>query len=110
MANFTVPNGHVGAHAKTLTATEIDTVTFELGNPNTPGWAQIPRRVEILNDGDGDIYATTDGSDPTAAGSHCWRVKPGSVILDVRDANEFDQVVIKLISAGTPTYSVSRAA
>lgn len=111
MASHTVPNGHIGAHAKTLTAAAVDTVTFQLGNPDTPGWAKVPKRVEVLTDGVDDIYVTVDGSAPTVGGTHCWRVPalPGASVIDVSDDDPLDAVVVKLISAGTPEYSVSRA-
>lgn len=111
MANYTVPNGHIGAHAKTLVASTVDTVTFALGSTGTPGWARMPKSVEIISDGAADIYVTVDGTVPAVAGTPCYRVPafPGATVLDVRDSNPVDEVVVKLISAGTPTYSVSRA-
>lgn len=111
MADYVVPSGHVGAHAKTLTANTVDMVTFQVGSANTPGWGQMPRAIEILSDGAADIYVTTDGSTPTVGGTNCWRIPalPGSTVLNTRDANPSDAVVVKLISAGTPTYSVARA-
>ncbi len=111
MANHTVPNGHIGAHAKTLVATTVDTVTFALGSTGTPGWARMPKSVEVLTDGASDIYVTVDGSTPTVGGTACYRVPPypGATVIDVRDADPNDEVVVKLISSGTPVYSVSRA-
>lgn len=111
MASYTVPNGHIGAHEKTLVASTVDTVTFALGSTGTPGWARMPKAVEVLTDGVDDIYVTVDGSVPTVAGSACYRVPafPGATIIDVRDTNPNDEVVVKLISGGTPMYSVSRA-
>lgn len=111
MADYSVPNGHVGVHAKTLTASVVDSVTFALGTASTPGWARMPQAVEILSDGAADIYVTVDGSTPTVAGTNCWRVPAlaGASTFDVRDSVATDVVVVKLVSAGTPTYSVSRA-
>lgn len=111
MANYTVANGEIGVHAKTLVAATVDTVTFALGATGTPGWARVPKKIEVLTDGAADIYVTVDGSTPTIAGNNCWRVPalPGASIIDVTDSNPTDAVVVKLISAGTPTYSVSRA-
>ncbi len=111
MASYTVPNGHVGAHEKTMVASTVDTVTFQLGSVGTPGWANVPKQVEILTDGADDIYVTVDGSAPTVTGTQCWRVPafPGATVTDVRDSNPTPVDVVKLISAGTPLYSVSRA-
>lgn len=111
MADYEVPNGHVGVHEKTLAADVVDTVTFAVGDPGTPGWARVPNAVELITDGAADIYLTVDGSTPVVAGTRSWRMPayPGSVVVDVRDATPTDPVVVKLISAGTPTYSVSRA-
>lgn len=111
MTDYEVPNGHVGVHEKTLVAAEIDAVTFAVGDPGTANWARPPKQVEVLSDGVDNIYVTTDGSDPTVAGTHCYRVMAaaGSTVIDVRDSNDRDAVVVKLISAGAPEYSVCRA-
>lgn len=111
MASYTVPAGHVGAHDKTLVASTVDTITFEVGSTSQPGWGKLPQRVEVLTDGSYDIYLTLDGTAPTVGGTHCWRIPAlaGATVVDVRDSNPSDAVVIKMISAGTPRYSVSRA-
>jgi hypothetical protein len=112
VAEYTVPAGHIGVHEKTAVAGSVDTVTFEVGAASAPGWARrLPRQVEILTDGAAAMYVTVDGSTPTVAGSHCYPVPAaaGSTVIDVRDANAIDAVVVKLISSGTPVYSVSRA-
>lgn len=111
VGSYTVANGEIGAHAKTLVAGTVDTVTFELGAQGTPGWARVPKRIEVLTDGADDIYVTVDGSTPTVGGANCWRVPAaaGATVIDVSDDDPEDAVVVKLISAGTPEYSVSRA-
>ncbi len=112
MASYTVPNGGVGVHEKALAADVQDVVTFAVGTAQTPGWGRVPTRVEILTDGAADIYVTTGGANATVRGGDCWRIPalPGATVIDVRDAVPDDPVVIKLISSGTPVYSVSRAA
>ena len=112
VAEYTVPAGHIGAHEKTAVAGVVDTVTFEVGSTSAPGWAgRLPRQVEVLSDGAADLYVTVDGSTPAAAASNCYRVPAvaGATVIDVRDADATDEVVVKLISSGTPVYSVSRA-
>jgi hypothetical protein len=111
MASHVVPSGHIGAHAKTLVAATADTVTYELGTVGALGWNRMPQAIEILTDGVADIYVTTDGTAPTVGGSHCWRVPAvaGASRIDLGDQQAVNTpVVVKLISAGTPTYSVSR--
>lgn len=99
MANYTVDAGDVGAHAKTLAAATVDTVTFT--GFDAP-------EVEILSDGSADIYVTFGSSEtPTVGGSQCYRVPVGSVSAVFAPRTSGDTVV-KLISAGTPLYSVSR--
>ncbi len=99
MANFTVPAGHVGVHEKTLVANTVDQVTFT-GIDLT--------EVEVLSDGTADIYVSF-GADvtPTVAGTQCYRVPEGTVstVLTVRTSGD---TVVKLISTGTPAYSVAR--
>lgn len=111
MTAYEVPSGHVGVHEKTLTASVVDTVTFDPGDPGAPGWGRLPRSVEVLSDGAADIYVTVDGSTPTVAGTNCYRLpaSAGATVIDVRDSDATDAVVVKLISSGTPVYSVSRA-
>jgi hypothetical protein len=111
MAEYTVPSGHIGVHKKTLVADTVDTVTYVLGSTGTPGWARMPRRIGVLTDGAADMYVTVDGSTPTVEGTNCHRVPAvaGETVISVADDNPVDQVVVKLISAGTPIYSVSRA-
>ncbi len=112
MTAYTVAMGQIGAHAKVLTPSAVDTVTFALGvDRSVAGWANVPRRIEVITDGLADIYVTIDGSAPTVAGAGTYRVPalPGSTFIDVEDSNGQDPVVVKLISSGAATYSVSRA-
>lgn len=111
MAAYEVPAGHVGVHEKALVAATVDTVTFVPGSSGAPGWGRLPRRVEVLTDGAAAVYVTVDGSTPTVAGTNCYPVPAmaGATVIDVADSDPTDAVVVKLISAGTPVYSVSRA-
>lgn len=112
MTTYTVAPGQVAIHAKTLAANTVDTVQFTVGDPHGgAGWANVPKSVEIMTDGAADIYVTVDGSAPTVGGQNCFRLPAfaGASVLDVRDANPEDAVLIKMISAGAPVYSVTRA-
>lgn len=98
MASLTVAAGERGVHA-TLVAATVDTVTFD----------RDCDRVEVLNaTGTADIYFTTEGSTPAVAGKNCYRLPSAIGALRVEpDAN--GNTVVKLISAGTPSYSVTQA-
>lgn len=99
MADYDVASTEIGAHAKTLVADTADTVTF----------ANFNSEVEVYSDGAAVLYFTTDGSTPTVggAGTHFMPASASSRI--VRAAEQSDgTTVVKLISAGTPLYSVSK--
>jgi hypothetical protein len=94
MASYSVDRAK---HA-TLVASTVDTVTL----------GRDFNEVEILNrDGTAAIYFTVDGSTPTVGGDNALVIPAviGSVTestLDISGTN-----VVKLISAGTPSYSVT---
>lgn len=98
MAAYTVPAGHVGVHEKQLVADTVDTVTFT--------GVDLPE-VEVLTDGSADVYVAFGSVTPTVAGTDCWRVPAGSVSAVIAPRTSGDTIV-KLISAGAPTYSVGR--
>lgn len=101
MASYTVPAGHVGVHEKQLAANTADAVTFTGASRLT---------VEVLSDGSADIYIRFGaGNAPTVAGTQCWRIPAGSASAEFA-LNEVGSVVVNLISAGTPVYSVARTA
>lgn len=100
MANFDVQTSEIGVHLKKLVAGQIDQVTF-LGRDLT--------EVEIITDGAADIFVRFGGQDPAVGSGSCWRVPPamGSTVIPVNTSKD---TVVRLISAGTPVYSVSRTA
>ena len=95
MADYSIAADARAVHNKTLVATTVDTVTC----------ARDPRAVEILSDGAAKIYVTVDGSTPTVGGTKTWIV-PAVPCARVIPHDRADAPV-KLISPGTPTYSVT---
>jgi hypothetical protein len=97
MSSYSVGASELAAHAKVLVASTVDTVTF----------ARDCDTVEVLSlDGSAAIYFTVDGTTPTVGGANTNVVPAavGSLELDVPTAGN---TVVKLISAGTPIYSVT---
>jgi endonuclease YncB( thermonuclease family) len=99
VASYTVAAGLVGAHAKTLVANTVDTVTFTATDVD---------EVEVLTDGTAAVYFTVDGSTPTVAGAGMWGI-PAAPAARTVQVGTSGVTVVKVISAGTPLYSVSRA-
>lgn len=97
MANHTVDADEVGVHEVTLTAATVDTITIE--GSNDP--------IELLSDGAASVFYTLDGSTPTVRGANCRQLPafPSAVTKSPRYSGS---LVVKLISAGTPTISVQR--
>jgi hypothetical protein len=94
VASYTVALGERGVH-KTLVASTVDTVTF----------SKDCDRVEIVNrDGAAELYFTTDGTSPTVGGNNAL-VLPAAMGSYVTTAVG-GLSVVKLISSGTPAYSV----
>lgn len=98
MTSYEVPSGDVGVHLKKLTPNQVDQVTF-IGRDLT--------EVEIMTDGAADIFVRFGGQDPIIGAGSCWRVPAGmgSSVIPVSTSKD---TVVRLISAGTPVYSVSR--
>lgn len=84
-----------------LEADTIDTITLASG----------PSVYEILaTDASARIDYTTDGSDPVVGGSPTGRCIPPTYAVDIVYVPSDGSGVIKLISAGTPTYSIEAVA
>jgi hypothetical protein len=84
----------------TLVAATVDTVTF------STDW----QSVEILNRAtSGDIYATVDGTTPVSGADDTIFVGPNQAVTVRLPTTGAGTDVIKLISAGTPAYSVMGA-
>lgn len=95
MASYTVASGERGVRNKQLVASTVDTVTFT----DDVGW------VEVWSDGAASITFTVDGSTPVVDGNAGeWLPASGSVR---RARAPHGSAVVKLISSGTPKYSVT---
>lgn len=99
MTTTAVARNERAAWDKVLVAATVDTVTF----------VNDPDVVRITNEtGTAIIYITTDGTDPTVGGAKCYRV-PATAGASIDIQSDQDLTTVKLISAGTPTYSVERS-
>jgi hypothetical protein len=94
--NTSLAVDEVGAHAITLSASTVDTVTI----------ARDCDQVEVMSDGAAAIYFTVDGSTPTVAGKKAYAL-PAAVGARQVTVPTSGSTVVKLISSGTPTYSVT---
>lgn len=101
MATYKVATKKVGAYAKTLVASTVDTVEF----------ADYLPAVEVTSNGTAAIYFTIDGSTPTVGGAECYELPALASVrtVDIPNSSERPATVIKLISAAMPTYSVAKA-
>jgi hypothetical protein len=98
MATVELGEGAVGAHERTLVASTADTVEFE----------EDLKTVEIVNvDGAAAIYFTVDGSAPTVGGEGCGYL-PATPCARVVTSRSPAKTIVRLISTGTPKYSVAR--
>jgi hypothetical protein len=98
MASYEVATGLVGVHDKSLTANTVDTVTF----------ADVIGEVEVTNvSGTAKIFFTVDGSTPTVGGADTFELGAAagaSKTIRLRTKGS----VFKLISSGTPEYSLTK--
>lgn len=100
MAAHSVPAGHVGVYNKTLVASAVDSVTFV---------DEDVAEIEVMTDGSADIFVGFGDVTPTVNGTDCWRVPAAAGVSAFRPGTS-GETVVKLISSGTPVYSVARAA
>ncbi len=101
MASYSA--GAVGIYEKTLVADTVDTVTF----------ADWPEEIEVISDGDAAIFVRVDGTAPAINSGDAWMLPAGAqysrtIPIHEDDAAHDGGLVVKLISAGTPTYSINR--
>ncbi len=78
----------------TLVANTVTQVTVQTG-----------RHIQVINrSGTAEIYFTVNGVTPTVGGSDCY-VVPAAIMSQTVGAAP-QNVVVSLISTGTPTFSV----
>jgi hypothetical protein len=98
VASYTVAADLHGAYAKTLVANTVDTVTF----------TDDIDRVEVTSNGAAAVYVTVDGTTtPTVAGAGTFELPAGAASVREIAVPTAGGTVVKLISAGTPVYSVA---
>jgi hypothetical protein len=98
MASFTVAAGEIGVYAKQLAANTVDTVT--ISRQHDP--------IEVWSDGTAAVYFTVDGSAPVVGANATYEIPAGSpAVRDGVLVPSAGSTVVKLISAGTPKYSVT---
>lgn len=101
MATYAMGPGEHGAYAKTTSPDVIDVVSFE----------DDIAAVEVFSDGSAALYVTIDGTDPVVGDPRSWELPAGgdvARVLRVQDTSGA-AIVVKLVSAGAVTYSVSEA-
>ena len=100
MAEYKVEAGQIGAYEKVLSASTVDTVVFE----------ERVTTVRIISDGTAAIYFTTNGTAPTVKGQADFQVPKGALTFTEEiTEGAGTTLTVKLISEGTPTYSVETA-
>lgn len=97
MATYSLTTGDIGAYAKTLVANTVDTINFP--RPH--------ELIEVWTDGSSAVYFTTDGSTPTIGGTATYELPAGTEKAREVPVSAPGNTVVKVISVGTPKYSVT---
>jgi hypothetical protein len=98
VAKFQIAKSEVGLYEETLAANAVDTVEFASNLP----------KVEVSKDDGAAIYFTVDGGEPSVKGKGCYYLPAGFGSVREVLSKPNQPTVVKLISAGTPTYSVAK--
>ena len=103
MTAISVAASEIGVWEQALVANTVDTVTFD----RTANVDQVADQVRVTNvSGTAAIYFTTDGTTPTVGGKATRWIPGIAGSSRIVALNEAASTVVKLISNGTPTYSV----
>jgi hypothetical protein len=97
VASYSIAAGEIAAYSKVLVAATVDTLTFSNDRDS----------VRVYNDtGTAVIHFTVDGTVPTTNGANTYRVPAVAGAYTDAEPRSGAATVVKVISAGTPTYSV----
>jgi hypothetical protein len=98
MASYNLAAGDKGVYEKALAAATVDTVNVQRKGVS---------RVRIITNGSASIFIRTDGTAPTV-GAQAADYLPAvaGAYVDVPFPSDSATGSVKLISVGTPTYSV----
>jgi hypothetical protein len=107
MATYTLASGDHGVNEKTLVAATPDTVIF----------VQDCDSVEVISDGAAELYVSVGNSStlgtqlgtPAAASNLVYRLPAGAPSVRVISVPASGGTIVRLISTGTPKYSVTEA-
>jgi hypothetical protein len=98
---YTLALTDLGLYGKTLTANSEDQITVARSH------AFDVVALALLSDGTAAMYFTTDGTAPTVGGANT-RELPAGAIAQLTFSLPLNQTTVRLISAGTPKYSLTR--
>lgn len=97
MATHAVADGEVGAWEKSLTAATVDTVNFDDDRDE----------VRVTNvSGTAAIYYRLDGTAPVVGAAACFWLPAVAGATRSHKVQSGANTQVKLISSGTPSYSV----
>lgn len=100
MADYTIDIGDRGAYELALGANTEDMVTFARDVDVV--------EIKVMGGAPSPVYFTLDASVATVKGGHCYDALPGTGVQVQPETP--GPTVVRLISAGAATYSVSAAA
>lgn len=97
MPNITLNSGDVAAHAVSLVANQLSTITF----------ANTAATITVITDGQANVYYTTNRTTPTVNGANAWRIpNTGGVVVDNDRNAGVTAPVVKLIADAACVVSV----
>lgn len=101
MATYTIAGADLGLYAKTAGAGVEDVITVNRPNANNVV------TLGVLSDGASAMYVTNDGTAAVVAAVNTYEL-PAGVVSKISVVLPVGVTQLRLISAGTPKYSISR--